>query len=110
MTIAKIIEKLEKAEGADRRLDDAIHDALWDGTALAPLYTASIDAAVQLCERVLPRHDLLIDQYRGEWMAAVTDRFEKKTSTSKSNCKNGAIATCQVVLHALRALQTKEGQ
>lgn len=56
----ELIERLEKATGPDRELDEAIHAATnkplraglrWGNI---PNYTASIDAAVALTERVLP--------------------------------------------------------
>lgn len=66
--IESLIERLEKATGPDRELDSDICRACGfklypfdrpsnDTLAEAPRYTASLDAAVSLCERVLPGRD-----------------------------------------------------
>jgi len=127
MSIAYVIERLEMASGPDRDLDELIAAALFpehefmqlkdapegvgcmmyrwpDGQQVSALRaTSSIDAAVKLYELVLPRHDLFIENYGGEWFSSIKDRFEKKTYMSRANCKNGAIATCQAILSALQA-------
>lgn len=57
MTIAELLERVEGATGPDRELDAAIECALastW-GSAINPRpYTASLDAALALVERVRP--------------------------------------------------------
>ena len=56
MTIDELIEKLEKADGPNFALEQEIQFVLerHRGNLKPPNYTASLDAAVALAERVLP--------------------------------------------------------
>lgn len=117
--LSSLIERLEKAEGPNRVLDATICWALghepWAGEKeetlpffmegskidkLTPAYTASIDAAVSLAERVLPGHQVNVTKFTSTiarasigngWLAA-------------SNHKTPALA---LVLSTLRALQSR---
>ncbi len=139
MTISEIIERLEKADRANGQLDRELfmlhhgytrieqeYDSAgpryyaWSGEKYIgeitsidqPQYTASIDAAVQLCERVLPDYLWGITQgtdgdleFQGNvWpnmqpFDASRDRFGYHSKP--------AIALCIAIL---RALQPKEGE
>lgn len=124
MTIPELIEKLEKATGPDRELDADIAITLkliaerewWSVNYLSgdmiPAYTASIDAAVQLCERVLPgwvidfiSQDFMSvpEGYRGiGWTVEIINQVRVQGQSSKPS-----IALCIAIL---RALQPKEGE
>lgn len=134
MTIAEIIEKLEKAEGPDRDLDGAIainlegyfvDDDGWyaytdevlntvhSGNGkflLVKKYTSSIDAAVQLCERVLPAANCWgVDKDERGFEAHVQLNGVKSGHWAKfaEHRSSAPIALCIAIL---RALQTKEGE
>ncbi len=52
--LRELLARVEVATGPDVRLDRAINAMFPDGELGSPYYTASIDAAVALCKRVLP--------------------------------------------------------
>lgn len=73
-----LLKRVEAASGPDRELDDALSRALsgvkgaetdhwydfwgvWTSAGTTPHYTASLDAAIALCEKVLPDHRWIID-------------------------------------------------
>lgn len=119
MTIAEIIEKLEKAEGADRDLDAAIHIAtnppLREGYRFGniPVYTSSIDAAVQLYDRVLPGFLWGITQDAAdgdvEFQGNVWPNAQP-FDASKDHFGYHSRAAIALCIAILRALQTKEGE
>lgn len=74
MTIDELVKRLEAATGPDRELDAELYDAFiepltWQvvsdsGHQKPPCYTASLDAAVALVERVLPGRGLMMARGR----------------------------------------------
>jgi hypothetical protein len=52
--LRELLDRVESATGHDPRLDHVINGLFPDCELGAPYYTGSIDAAVALCERVLP--------------------------------------------------------
>ena len=116
-----LIAKLEALDGPDREVDRAIlawlgfswrgmnywhHDnkTMWPNSAQTN-FTASLDAAVALVERVLPRRDWIIssDNEAGEYKASVATNgggFCAAESRAK------AIA---LLIAALKALEARDG-
>lgn len=122
MTIPELIEKLEKATAPDRELDADIAITLkmiaerewWSVNYLSgdmiPAYTASIDAAVHLCERVLPGwRNSSIKSGDNEFAAYIwADSNPWPPEASVERVKSSrAIALCIAIF---RALQPKEGE
>jgi hypothetical protein len=108
MSITDLIERVEGATGPDRALDTAIERALfgdepitegWQGTLE---YTASLDLALALCERVLPGWRVSVAHERnGEWSAFL---ITEDCDTAKAYAPSPALA---LILAMLRALQAK---
>lgn len=115
-----LIRRLEEAEAGSRRLDVAVHDALFppradgyqmpDGTVLPPSwgrgfddppYTTSLDAALALVERVLPGAEVIaISRTRtGGWGSGVN-----------GHVAYAATPALALVIATLRALQKGSDQ
>lgn len=131
MTIPELIEKLEKATGPDRDLDEAISAALFpqhefmqlkdapkgvgcvmyrwpDGQQVSALRaTSSIDAGVKLCELVLPDFHWTVYSRcheHGPRAVLVSPEFRKQFG------ENGKTPVLALLITILRALQPKEGE
>lgn len=131
MTISDLIERLERAESADRELDYWIcwvakMDPWAAETAdqiaslveltmprckqdkATPAFTASVDAAIALAERLLPGFGISIDThpvYGDWWDASIFNRMPMTISNARK--QTGPLALCLAIL---RALQAKEAQ
>lgn len=123
-----LIERCEAAQGPDRLLDAAIWcafppmpvaatvDEVWHGRVLfdnggpdsrrSPAYTASIDAALALAERLLPEWSLRFWQLSpktGGWCA---DLYHKKADAQfKSTRPTLPLAIILATLHSLTKLE-----
>ncbi len=130
MSISELIERVEGATGPDRELDAAIcrhtrhtaeqPDGSWletfDGgyrhTINPPALTASLDAALALCERVLPeawpgfQRNRVTDPARA-WSAwlEIFPEGAKDYDTYDFNAPTPALA---LILAMLQALQAKD--
>jgi len=130
--LSALIERLDALTGPDREVDADIFQWFggkdWDyaylkvqepcgcphemavdyaGTRYSPKYTASIDAAVALVERVLPGYGLSVETqpvYGGWWDAAIFNRMPMTIANARK--QTAALAVC---LATLRALQAREG-
>lgn len=114
---ADIIARLEKLTGPDREVDRVIdHVVFWPNEAPrnleisirdewdVPTYTASIDAAVALVERVLPGCGVSIERhpvYGDWWDAAIFDQTPKTIANARK--QTAALAVCLALLRALEA-------
>lgn len=71
-------------------------------SALAfPAYTASLDATLELCARVLPGWMLTLAQYDGFWQAQFCGRAGKRFREFGSEGKTPALALLSAMLTAL---------
>jgi hypothetical protein len=110
MSLTDLIERVEGATGPDRHIDRAIWYALVQDNppagekdpTHAALYTTSLDAALALCERVLPKYEVeLFQRFRGDgwgvnWRAKHLDTAYAPTP---------ALA---LILAMLKAIQAKD--
>jgi len=115
-----ILKRLKEATGSDRELDAAIFWKLFPGskpnlhTAMnIPDYTASIDAALALVERMLPGWDLSLfhRHTKSGWMARVRspsyDLFCTNIVDGEEHCVPSApIAILAALFTALEAQDT----
>lgn len=124
MTKADLIARLEK-EGGSRELDAEIHLALdetgnmeWyvarDGEEMIvsgddihgrkpvnfPKYTTSLDAAIALCERVLPGWSISIEILQSSATCDVYNLLEGQLGR-RVQAKTPEVATCIALLRAL---------
>lgn len=119
--MAELIERLEKATGPDRELDEAIWCATepaivpliphWTKSQrenLTPRFTDSLDAAVALVERCLPGwKKQIFESYSGTWIARVSSPRRETFSTdymrerAPDGSPNGSIALLLALLRAL---------
>lgn len=123
MTRAELVERLEAATGPERIYDHylffALEPHLYDeagrrgllGDHIVPAYTASIDAAVALVERVLPgwSWECRASGTGDKGQAAVwnpTKRPGRNDEQRAYNCATPAIALC---IAALKALEGRDG-
>lgn len=137
--IADLITKLESATGPSRELDGEIHNGLHgtqylrstasvtgfftsetdNGCPSVDHYTASIDAAVALVERVLPGWHWTISnnnrrftdqEWKGPWASISSDEFNNDISGHDDDYFDAFAPTpaLALVIAALRALSPKE--
>lgn len=118
--LSSLIERLEKADGPDDALDRDILKALgarlaWDWTwgawfgderFYATNLTASLDAALALCERALPDWDIDLGKVGGEWFATVLP--QDGTDIDGEQAPSPALALCLALLRALSQKESKE--
>ena len=115
--VTGLVERLEKATGGDREIDLDLMVILHGGPRERYLtdelgrlefghqwkFTASIDAALSLVERVLPMWDICLSRVKGDeaatWNAVVgePDSFSGSEATSPTP----ALALCLAALKAL---------
>lgn len=120
---ADLIERLEKAGGADRELDAAIARHLaeepeefcfyfldaWTTDATAPAFTSSLDAALALAEWVLPECDVWVGRLNGEWEADCEPKgCERHARFVDHRGNTPALALCTAILKALAATPNTE--
>ena len=108
---ADIIARLEKADGPDRGIDGAIAMVL----GLMPngdRYTASIDAAIALVERMLPLHSIQIDhECRKRTSIYKDDGFAMCSKPSSwLSYADAPTAPLAILLALFRALDAQETQ
>jgi len=115
--VTGLVERLEKATGPDREIDAAIRAQLGisEGYHAHEFYTASLDAALALVERVLPGWRVQFWQQRsGSWhvrlirdahYALVTTEDEDRTRDGDNEIAGArstpALALCLAALKAL---------
>ena len=109
---ANLLSRLQGLTAPDREADRAIlawmgfswrgmnywhHDdkTMWPDT-MPTNFTASLDATVALCERVLPGYDWTVDKSGGRGFAGVGQSFNEEAATP-------AIALLIAILTALEA-------
>lgn len=115
MTRSDLIEKLEKAEGPDRELDRSLSETFGRKNDFGVLicagylgigdFTSSVDAAVRLCERVLPGHGYDIARCE-QCHATIWEKDKNGNFVSRTYQVPGAtlpIALCIAILKALQA-------
>lgn len=114
--LSELISRLEKAEGASRELDGEIHIACglagdharsW-GPYLRrkmprPEYTASIDAAFALAEKLLPKWSIRVGVSEGYKSPVVT--MGRSYPTNRTVAVEGSTIPTTVCLAILKALQ-----
>lgn len=136
MTLSELIERVEKLEEPSREVDADIFQAFggdeWRHAYLkvqepcgcpheqaveyarerySPRYTASLDAAVALTERVLPGFGISIEThpvYGDWWDAAIFDRMPKTVSNARK--QTAALALCLALLRRLSAQERDDGR
>jgi hypothetical protein len=105
-TLKELVERVAKAEGRDWSLDRAINDALGIDNRYHEHagYTGSIDAALALCERVLPGWSWMARWVRpdagGPISVAYVDNAERHHNAT---AKTPALALLAAMLRALAA-------
>jgi hypothetical protein len=114
-----LLERVAKATGPDRDIDCA----LWghfvrkstlhhpsEAPHVAPEFTANIDAAFALVQKVLPGWWMAVwNGEDGEWAAAL-DRREPRTTIYAECHSTGPIAIIAALLTALDSSPTGEGR
>jgi hypothetical protein len=130
--LVELAERVEKASGPDRELEYRIWCAIqgaafqsltirgdheYFSCGLEPLkfpdwavpghFTASLDAAVSLCERVLPAFGWQITQDVGLYWASVSHHNGPFHKDTKAQAKTPALALLSATLRALTKGQTK---
>lgn len=107
--LTRLLARIESATGPSRDLDQDLYDLVWLGLDVpreeplphCPKFTASLDAAIALCERVLPGCN-----YRVEWQAKAATPERGWASFGKSGeqeCAYGytpALALCAAIIKA----------
>ena len=116
-SLPDLITELEALEGPSREMDARIGHAVNETSVVFvhdgersrpqfPCYTASIDAAVALAERVLPEWDWTIQDHG----AARVYRYEPKWDEFwEHECEEAANPATALVVAALRALAQEKG-
>jgi len=119
VTLSDLLARVEAATGPDRELDDAIVELMFGKSMLvitedagtvwrnhkAPFYTASIDAALALAERVLPDHEIEMFQlFHGNGWGV---NFRAK-HIDTAYAPTPALALIAAILKALIAAENKE--
>ena len=102
--LSSLIARLEKAEGSNHELDHLIASVVLGRSTRSAKWTASLDAAVSLAERVLPNLSKIQPE---TYVGGEFHHCEIETEDGDfeaHNCPNPAIAIC---LATLRALQQK---
>lgn len=108
---ANLLSRLEGLTAPNREVDLEVHMSLapdlypegswsWDDKNLPPHLTASLDATVALCERVLPGYDWTVDKSGGRGFAGVGQSFNEEAATP-------AIA---LIIAILTALEARDGE
>lgn len=100
-----LIEKLEQADGPSRELDAAIFEQVVKANRIAldfSAYTSSLDAAVALVERVLPRHRWVIANRTGPKVGGSASVY-RDDSLKTAEAPTPALALCIALLKALEA-------
>lgn len=109
MTIAELIDALEKASGPNFALEQEIMALLeperGQNKMLPANYTASLDAAVALCGRVLPGAELEMTNLYN--VARVTIHHEDGQFYGSDACNRLPIALCIAILKAKQALEVQ---
>ncbi len=124
MSHAELIARLEALTGSDREADEAIArltgwsptggipatgaPSHWYSTAFGmPAYTASLDAAVALVERVLPEWEWQAgdDAHFGKYGAVYQSRSEGGAGLSDDDMVSAATPPIGLLIATLRALQ-----
>lgn len=132
--LAGLLARVEKAEGPDREIDCLIYE--WQNPKLTPdmrgmyygepsgeyftlegswraiTYTASLDAALALCERVLPGWVVMNlcewedDKLRaqGPWMGQLKERGVLSERPNPATCMHAATPALALLAAMLRAL------
>lgn len=140
--LTELIKQLEKLDGPDRRHDGAVHNAIFGteygrngvsvtgfspsaadyGTPVVPAYTASLDAAIALCEWVLPgwswtilaNKPIIGDRYgnvvaEGPFTAFVNNAaFRPEEPDIEHEAKSASSSSIALVIAILRALAEQE--
>lgn len=111
MELNELLERLEKAEGPDFDLDVDIQKTFFgekDWLELCRSYTSSLDAAVALCEQVLPGWEWTIDRARSCTLEPPGYDFRLGKGLISEDGATPALALCTALVRAL--METKDGQ
>lgn len=103
MTLSEIIERLEKATGPNYAIELAIKTAFEPDRVGIPSYTASVDAAIALANRVLPRRSVMMG-----WRQTSETRPWARVGLWPDPDATGATPAIALCLASLRAL-SKQG-
>lgn len=109
--LSSLIARLEKAEGPSHELDRLIASVVLGRSIGVSKWTASLDAAVSLAERVLPNWHADIDLLSPPPMS---DKFGARLFDANGSWQNVAAEAITpalaLVLATLRALQSQTGE
>lgn len=106
--LRELLARVESATGPDRKLEYGIarmfidhwkeydEDEFYDNATHCPRLTSSIDAAVQLCERVLPGWIWDVTSTGTSWVMTPGDSDEHFAASAATP----AIALCAAILRA----------
>ncbi|GFO80737.1 MAG: hypothetical protein A49_03640 [Methyloceanibacter sp.] len=114
--IRTIIERVERGSGPDRDLDWHIHYDFFGGREIdrdkrPPKYTASIDAAVALTEKLLPDREWNIwrdDENEDLGATVANDNWDELTDHFRAKCESAPRSILSAALHALLATMEDE--
>jgi hypothetical protein len=117
MTLQDLEKRLSEATGADRWWTTAEADD-WTLAVFGPKATftdwgmliaafTSLDAAIALCERVLPDWHLCVQGVNKAWSARLNPTAYGKVGDGFANHAFPALALCLAVVRALIAKDTK---
>jgi len=101
-----LIKRVESARGPDREIDAAIAVATNEPnqnymTYQHPYYTSSLDAAVSLCERVLPGWHIEIRGDHRFWHVQIGSLDQDKPGRADGRGRSPALALVLAVLRAV---------
>ncbi len=107
-----LAERLEKATGPDRELDRVLHYELSDVDGLelvfgVPDYTSSIDAAMALVDRLLPRWGMSLWRAKS-WGEGWCPTIQESAGRSQFRAEGSPTAALAILRALVAALIDKE--
>ena len=111
----EIIERLEKMDGPDTETDIDIWCEIFapDAAAIdpgfrAPPYTASLDAAIALVEKMLPGWDFELTKFGSHGSVAILWPEGLRDAWARRTWSEGATPTIAVLIAFFRALESSD--
>lgn len=115
LDLEELLERVEKATGPDRLLDARLRDKFYqpyghkNPTEPIRAYTASVDAALALVERVLPKSDVSLFKRIDGWNSFVKNLLTHEVFAPETKRPNGALAILSALFRALIAQEKQDG-
>lgn len=97
-----LLSRVLAATGPDPALDGAIDGLVGhEGEAWPPRYTASLDAAVALLERVRPDWHVSVQGVNATWFAEINSTRDGPLEVARANGATPALALLAALLRSL---------